>query len=208
PVNPTADRIGLTFDNYLDRGDLLYTFSQAAGLPGLTGEPKMYIPNAIRQNVKALNLPDHAIVIHCQSSHILKDWPAANWNKLVEWLLETYPYPVIEVGQTTTITLNHPRSINLCGKLSLLQTAEVIRGADLFIGIDSGPAHMANAMNTEAIILLGQLFDFVDYLPYSGRYKRREGITVLNDFGHPCADLPYAWVQEATQRQLGQSKLV
>ena len=208
PVNPTADNIGLTFDNYLDRGDLLYTFSQAAGLPGLTGEPKMYIPDSTRQSVKALNLPDRAIVIHCQSSHILKDWPAANWNKLVEWLLETYPYPVIEVGQTTTITLNHPRSINLCGKLSLLQTAEVIRGADLFIGIDSGPAHMANAMNTEAIILMGQLFDFVDYLPYSGRYKRGEGITVLNDFGHPCADLPYAWVQEATQRQLGQSKLV
>ena len=208
PVNPTADQIGLTFDNYLDRGDLLSTFSQAAGLPALTGEPKMYIPDTIRQRVKALNLPDHAIVIHCQSSHILKDWPAANWNKLVRWLLDTYPYPVIEVGQTTTITIDDPRSISLCGKLRLLETAEVIRGADLFIGIDSGPAHMANAMNTEAIILLGQLFDFVDYSPYSGRYKRGEGITILNDFGHPCADLPYAWVQEATQKQLSQSKLV
>ncbi|GAB3721805.1 glycosyltransferase family 9 protein [Spirosoma lituiforme] len=208
PVNPTADRIGLTFDNYLDRGDLLSTFSQAAGLPALTGEPKMYIPDAIRQAVKARNLPSHAIVIHCQSSHILKDWPAANWNKLVKWLLDTYPYPIIEVGQTPTITLTDPRVLNLCGQLRLLETAEVIRGAALFIGIDSGPAHMANAMNTEAIILLGQLFDFVDYSPYSGRYKRGEGITILNDFGHPCADLPYAWVQEATQRQLGQSKLV
>ncbi|WP_394330469.1 glycosyltransferase family 9 protein [Spirosoma radiotolerans] len=168
----------------------------------------MYIPDSVRQGVKALNLPDHAIVIHCQSSHVLKDWPAANWNKLVEWLLDTYPYPILEVGQTTTISLNNPRSISLCGKLSLLETAEVIRGADLFIGIDSGPAHMANAMTIEAIILLGQLFDFVDYLPYSGRYKRGEGITILNDFGHPCADLPFAWVQEATQRQLGQSKLV
>lgn len=208
PINPTADQIGLTFDNYLDRGDLLSTFSQAAGLPALTGEPRMYIPDAIRQAVKDRNLPEHAIVIHCQSSHILKDWPAANWNKLVKWLLDTYPYPVIEVGQTTTITIDDPRSISLCGKLRLLETAEVIRGADLFIGIDSGPAHMANAMNTEAIILLGQLFDFVDYSPYSGRYKRGEGITILNDFGHPCADLPYAWVQEATQKQLGQSKLV
>ncbi len=208
PINPTADQIGLTFDNYLDRGDLLYVFSQAAGLPALTDAPKMYIPEAIRQAVKARNLPGQAIVIHCQSSHILKDWPATNWNKLTQWLLDTYPYPVIEVGQTSTVNVANSRFLNMCGQLSLLETADVIRSAHLFIGIDSGPAHMANAMNTDGIILLGQLFDFVDYLPYSGRYKKGEGVTILNDFGHPCADLPYIWVQEATTRRLGQPNFV
>jgi heptosyltransferase-3 len=208
PINPTADRIALTFDNYLHRGDLLYMFSQAAGLPALTDDPMMYIPASIRQAVRSRNLPSHPIVIHCQSSHVLKDWPAANWNKLVRWLLANYPYPVIEVGQLPSVTEKHPRFLNLCGQLSLLQTAEVIRDARLFIGIDSGPAHMANAMNTDGIILLGKLFDFIDYLPYSGRYKRGEGVTILNDFGHPCAELPYSWVQEATLHRLGQPKLV
>ncbi|QDK79612.1 glycosyltransferase family 9 protein [Spirosoma sp. KCTC 42546] len=208
PINPTADHIGLTFDNYYHRGDLLYMFSQAAGLPALTADPKMYIPDSVRQKVKALAIQASPIVIHCQSSHVMRDWPAANWNKLVKWLLATYPYPIIEVGLTPTVTEEHSNFRSLCSQLSLLETAEVIRQARLFIGIDSGPAHMANAMNTEGIILLGKLFDFVDYLPYSGRFKRGEDITLLNDYGHPCSELPYSWVQEAAQERLGQPKLV
>ncbi len=207
PINPIADQIGLTFDNYYHRGDLLYMFSQAAGLPALTADPVMHLPKSVRQAVKARNLPGQPIVIHCQSSHVARDWPAENWNQLVRWLLATYSYPVIEVGLLPTVTETDPRFVSLCGQLSLLETAEVIRNARLFIGIDSGPAHMANAMNTEGIILLGQLFDFVDYLPYSGRYKRGEGVTILNDFGHPCAELPYAWVQNAAQQRLSQPKL-
>ncbi|MBN8821365.1 MULTISPECIES: glycosyltransferase family 9 protein [unclassified Spirosoma] len=206
PVNPIADQIGLNFDNYYDRGDLLYVFPQAAGLPALTADPKMYIPERVRQKIASLHLPDDPIVIHCQSSHVMRDWPAANWNKLVQWIINTYPNPVIEIGLTPTITLEHPHYRSVCGQLSLLETAEVIRQACLFIGIDSGPAHMANAVETDGIILLGKLFDFVDYLPYSGRYKRGEGITILNHFDHHCADLPYGWVQKAVAKRLGQPK--
>ncbi len=208
PINPTADLIGLTFDNYLDRGDLLYIFSQAAGLPALTDDPKMYIPDAVRQNVARLNLPPDAIVLHCQSSYIPRDWPAPNWTKLVNWLLANYPYPIVEVGIVPVVTVNHPQFHNLCGQLSLLETAEVIRQAHLFIGIESGPAHMANAMYTESIILTGQLFDFVNYSTYSGAFKRGEKITILNNLGHPCIELPYAWVEEAVAKQLGQAKTV
>lgn len=208
PINPTADQINLTFDNYYDRGDLLYMFSQAAGLPALTAEPRMYIPEEVRQRVAALQLQESPIVIHCQSSHIMRDWPVENWNRLVKWLLDTYPYPVIEVGLQSIITEAHPNFRSLCGQLSLLETAEVIRQSHLFIGIDSGPAHMANATGATSILLLGQLFDFVDYLPYSGRYKRGEDVTILNNFGHPCAELPYAWVQDAVLQRLGQPKFV
>ena len=208
PVNPTADRIGLTFDNYLDRGDLLYTFSEAAGLPALTDDPRMYIPEAVRQRVAALNLPESPLVIHCQSSYVPRDWPAENWNRLVEWLLQTHPYSIVEVGVNPIVTQEHPRFRSLCGQLSLLETADVIRRARLFIGIESGPAHMANAVGTTGVILQGQLFDFVDYRTYSGRYKRGEGVTIVNHPGHPCAELPYADVQRAVQGQLGQPKLV
>lgn len=89
----------------------------------------------------------------------------------------------------------------------MLETAEVIGQAGLFVGIDSGPAHMANAMGTDGVILLGQLFDFTDYLPYSGRYKQGEGVTILNDFGKPCAELPFDWVQTAVAARLSQPKL-
>ncbi len=208
PINPTADRLGLTFMNYYDRGDLLYVFSQAAGLPALTADPRMYIPADVSRQVAARNLPAGPIVIHCQSSHVLRDWPADHWNRLVRWLLATYPYPIIEIGLSPVVTETNARFRSVCGQLSLLETAEVIQGARLFIGIDSGPAHMANALGTDGLILLGKLFDFVDYMPYSGRYKRGEGVTILNRLGYPCAELPYHQVQEAARQRLGYPKLV
>ncbi|KAB7730165.1 glycosyl transferase [Rudanella paleaurantiibacter] len=208
PVNPIADSLGIDYANYYFHGDLLDVFSRAAGLPAITDEPRMYIPEADARRVAALNLPDNAVVIHCQSSYTPRDWPPHEWDRLVNWLLETYPYPVIEVGLKPVVRNSNPRFIDLCGQLSILQTAEVIGKARLFIGIDSGPAHFANAMGTDGVILLGKLFDYVEYLPYSGRYKRGEGVTILNKLGSPCSELPFEWVQEAVQQHLTQARYV
>lgn len=206
PVNPLADQLGMTYANYYNHGDLLYFFSQAAGLPAMTDDPRMYIPSEAVQRVKSLGLPPRYVVIHCQSSYPPRDWPAANWNRLVNWLLDTYSFGVVEVGLNPVVQNDHNQFINLCGKLSILETAEVIRNAQLFVGIDSGPAHFANATGVEGVILLGKLFDFVDYLPYSGRYKRGEGVSILNRIGYPCSDLPYEWVQQAVESHLTTNK--
>jgi heptosyltransferase III len=205
-INPIAEKLGLTYDNYYCHGDLLHTFSQAAGLPALSADPKMYIPDPVRERVKSLGLPKDPIVIHCLSSHYMRDWPAENWNRLVEWLIANYPNPIIEVGLNSIVSVEHPQLRSLCGKLSLLETAEVIGRSRLFIGNDSGPAHMANAMGANAILLFGKFLDFVDYLPYSGRYKRGEGVRILNRLGHPCAELPYKWVQGAVRQELDRTR--
>ncbi|WP_345266834.1 glycosyltransferase family 9 protein [Nibrella viscosa] len=208
PINPIADQLDITYANYFHKGNLLSVFSKAAGLPPLDDTPRLYLPNPVFGKIDSLQLPQPYIVINCQSSHVPKDWSPVNWNRLTRWLLDNYPYAVVEVGLKPVVNLSHPRFFNLCGQLQILETAEVIRRSHLFIGIDSGPAHLANAAGTEGIILLGQLFDFVDYMPYSGRYKRGEGITIINNLGHPCADLPYEWVQEAVELRLSQVKQV
>lgn len=208
PVNLVADKLGLTYVNYYHHGDLLHVFSQAAGLPPLTDEPRMYISDAAINRVKALQLPDKYVVIHCQSSHAPRDWQPEHWNRLVNWLLQTYSYGVVEVGLNPIVQNADSRFMNMCGKLSMLETAEVIGKACLFVGIDSGPAHFANAMGAEGVILLGKLFDFVEYLPYSGRYKRGEGVTILNQIGHPCSDMPYEWVQRAVEEHLATARCV
>ena len=208
PVNPIADELGLTYSNYYHYGDLLHVFSQAAGLPPLTDEPRMYIPTEAVDRVKNLHLPAGYVVIHCQSSHAPRDWQPEYWNRLVSWILQTYPYTVVEVGLSPVVHHTDPRFVNLCGKLPILETAEVIRHARLFVGIDSGPAHFANATGVEGIIMMGKLFDFVEYLPYSGRYKRGEGVTILNQIGHPCSDMPYEWVQRAVEEHLAAARYV
>ncbi len=204
PVNAVADARNITYANYYNYGDLLYVFSQAAGLHALTADPRLYIPALTSARVQSLNLPNELIVIHCRSSYAPRDWPARQWNQLVAWLLKTYSYSVVEVGLQPTVEQTDPRFINLCGQLTMLETGQLIKNARLFIGIDSGPAHFANATGTEGVILLGQLFDYVDYLPYSGRYKRGEGVTILNWLGHPCSELPFDWVQDAVAQHLAQ----
>ncbi|WP_234734316.1 glycosyltransferase family 9 protein [Tellurirhabdus bombi] len=204
-VNPIADAKNLTYANYYFHGDLLHVFSQAAGLPALEGQPQLYPSKAVREKVASLNLPTNAIVVHCLPSYAERGWRPELWNQLVAWLLDTFPYPVIEIGLENQITLTHPRYINLCNQLTILETSEVIRHSQLFIGIDSGPAHLAHATGVDAIILLGKTRDFTEYMPYSGRYKRGEGLTILNRVGYPCADLPYEWVQQAVEEKLQQA---
>ena len=45
--------------------------------------------------------------------------------------------------------------INLIGKLNLMQLAELIKRSKLFISPDSGPMHLAKAVNTKLISLFG-----------------------------------------------------
>jgi heptosyltransferase-3 len=49
--------------------------------------------------------------------------------------------------------------------------ANIISGALFFIGIDSGPAHIANAFEIPGLILLGEFKNFKNHMPYSGAYE-------------------------------------
>jgi ADP-heptose:LPS heptosyltransferase len=59
--------------------------------------------------------------------------------------------------------------LNLAGKLSLLELAALIRRLDLYITVDSGPAHMAAALGTPLITLWGPaILEQTAPLPGSG----------------------------------------
>ena len=90
--------------------------------------------------------------------------------------------------------------IDACGQLSVLGTAAVIRRASLFVGIDSGPAHFANALGPPGVILLGSYGPFAKYTPYSGRYANA-GATLLQHDA-PVAELPVETVFDAVRARL------
>ena len=108
------------------------------------------------RGVDRLGHPTHFVVIHCVSSEVIRDWPREKWIELVAEILEELGLPVVEIGtRAVVVTRDAIRRRSLCGKLSIQQTAEVMRRAALFIGIDSGPAHIANAVGSPGVILLG-----------------------------------------------------
>lgn len=179
-LNPNDDNSQVGFENYLAHGSLLSSFSQNAGLPKLNEAPTVRIPTIVSRNVDQETLPPNFAVIHCAALDPSKDWPAEKWRALAEKVVNVCDVTIVEVGISPVLKqFNLSGYVDLCGKLSLLETAEVIRRSLLFIGVDSGPAHFANALGVFGVVLLGRYRGFDRYLPYSGNYADRSKAELL-----------------------------
>jgi heptosyltransferase-3 len=162
-------KIDLT--NYFRYGSLLSAMAQSAGLPALNEGPKVYIPQSAVNKIDALNLPPEFIAINCTSNADEKGWPKEKWEVLLKEIQAKYHMPVFEIGLKPFVDSSSGLCKSLCGQLSILESTEVIRRAKLFIGIDSGPAHLANAVSIPGVILMGSYLGFDRYNPFSGPYR-------------------------------------
>lgn len=211
--NPIAVQKGINVHTYFNFGNLLEVFAQTADLIKTKtafpadDQPRLYLQDQHREKVNSLHLPERFIAIHCQSNYAPKDWPAERWDQLVKWISENYSYKIVEIGLKSNLTTIEPVYRNLCGQLSILETAEVIKRADFFIGLDSGPSHLANAVNTTGIILMGSLGAFPSYNPYSGSYGRQENAFFVRQEGKMCSELSFEFVKEKVANVLNETIL-
>lgn len=102
------------------------------------------------------------IIIHAGSGgySTARRWEAEKFAKVADALHEKYEAQIVLVGtaddnadQVTSLMRHRP--INLTGKTTLTQLADVIRSADLYIGADSGVMHLAAAVSTPTIAIFG-----------------------------------------------------
>lgn len=199
--NEAAKRQDITIFNYFEKGSLLTTFQLLSNLPLHDDAPRVYISNTDRARVDALQLPTKTIVVHCSSNYVVKDWSVAKWEALIAWLIIEKGYSVVEIGLKSQNKIDLAGYYNCCGQLSILQTAEVIRRADYFVGIDSGPAHLANAVGTFGFLLFGKLNNFENYMPYSGAYQDGSNALLICQPTKTCADLDYDFVKNKMARK-------
>ena len=198
--NPVAAQNNVTVHNYFEKGSLLTTFQLAANLPLLDDAPRVYISANDRARVDALRLPSKMVVVHCNSNYPVKDWSLPNWEQLITWLIVEKGYSVAEIGLKSSNKISNAAYFDCCGQLSILETAEVIRRADYFVGIDSGPAHLANAVGTFGFLLFGKLNNFDGYMPYSGAYQNQNNALMINQKGKTCAEMDYDFVQQKMEK--------
>ena len=193
-------------NNYYQQRNLLAAQCLAAGIRPIEESPCL-VPDANAVAVvDGLDLPRYFVVVHCASNEVSRDWRAEHWRDLARYLAERRGIHVVEVGLKSIATLDRcDRSRSLCGLLSVLETAEVIRRAALFIGIDSGPAHIAHAVGTRGVILLGAYRNFKRYTPYSGAYGDGRLAELVRAEG-PVSELDVAPVIEAVDRGLASSR--
>lgn len=201
--NPVADARNVTIHNYYFQGNLLTVQQKMAGLPLEDLAPCLFLKDEHRKKIDKLNLSSRYIVVHGQSAQNSRNWDNTKWETLINYLLQSTDYTIVEIGLSSDLNLKNDRYINLCGQLSILETGEVIRRAKLFIGIDSGPAHLANAVGTYGLIMIGKLADFTNHIPYSGKYKSGENALIVRNTDGPSADIPVNKVIDAlNQHQL------
>jgi len=205
PLNKPNGSHGVTFDNYYRFGSLLSIFSRCAGITISDQTPKVYISKPIIEKINRIKLPENYVAVHCTSHEICRNWTDERWINLVSFIISEMKIDIVEVGLVPVLGKYYStRYHNLCGKLKLLETAEVIRRAGLFIGVDSGPAHMANAVGTKGVILQGQYRTFDQYMPYSGRYADPLFATIIHGKG-PVSEIPVDEVKQAILNKLTKS---
>jgi ADP-heptose:LPS heptosyltransferase len=202
PLSKTAGDVSITGDNYFNHGSLLRSFCVGAGLPPLEEPPRVYVSEEVVKRVDALGLPDKFVAFHCRSNDIYKDWDPEKWNALAKHMVRVFRTPVVEVGSEPVLESRIPKSVNLCGKTSLLETAEVIRRAALFVGVDSGPAHLANAVNTYGVVVMGQVGPFKIYNPYTGGYADGSNAMLIRNENGPAADVLLDSIKQAIESKL------
>ncbi len=89
------------------------------------------------------------------------DWGDANWSALLTRLSAMLPdHRLALIGAADekgscdrAAAAWHDRTLNLCGALAPRESAALLQSADLFIGHDSGPMHLAAAVGTPCVAI-------------------------------------------------------
>lgn len=111
----------------------------------------------------AIPLEDRVLAVHPGASCRSKIWPAERFAQVCDRLIDKYGFKVIVLGaekdksiaRSLIDNMRNP-AINLAGQTSLSQLASLLKRAVLFISNDSGPVHLACAVETPVISIFGR----------------------------------------------------
>jgi heptosyltransferase II len=117
---------------------------------------KIFLENNIPANSKIIGINPGA------AYGTAKCWIPERFQKIAEKLLKDHNTFVFFFGDMSMQTLNNhicenlgPRAINLAGKTSLKQLCMLLQKCKLFLTNDSGPMHLASALNVPLIAIFG-----------------------------------------------------
>jgi heptosyltransferase III len=134
---------------------------------------------------KALSATDGKplIVVGVGTKRQSKDWGRENWRLLLNAISRTYPghvlallgspdeseaseYAAQDWRQSSTSAV-----INLCGLLTPRESAALLTHACIFIGHDSGPMHLAAAVQTPCVAIFSARNKPRVWFPYGGQHR-------------------------------------
>jgi len=136
----------------------------------------MHIKNFLNKNNL---LQNRYVAIGASASYPLKRWPLKYFHELISKLIKQN-CPVVLVGganESENTKLEHDFSskiINASGKFTPLESAELLRHARIVVTNDTSISHLAEAVQTPAIVFFGPTVGEFGYTPFLKESKIME----------------------------------
>jgi heptosyltransferase-2 len=125
-------------------------------------EPSRQAMQSVAQRLAKISGANEKLyVLHIGAGTQAKRWPVVHWRELVRRLRLEHHGRVVLVGalaerglaRRITRLAASPKVVDWTGRTTVLELAALARMADLFIGADSGPAHVAAAAGVPTVVL-------------------------------------------------------
>ncbi len=128
-------------------------------------KPKLYFGHDAFQMTNVEKKP--YVVIAPASIWFTKQWPKEQWIQFIQNLQKEISVFLVggpddyNLCQEILVSSQRPLIVNTCGKLSLLQTALLMKNAQRVVCNDSAPSHLASAVNApQTVIFCSTTTDF------------------------------------------------
>jgi len=140
----------------------------------LVFEPRLYLTSKEKSIIQTYGLTYKDYLLIAPGSK----WPTKRWTRqgfqevISYWLKKKVQVVLIgdreDAPFATQITtgFNSPLLLNLVGKTSLRESFGLIKGARVILSNDSAPVHMAQALNTPAVVVFGPTITAFGFYPY------------------------------------------
>jgi len=201
-----SEIINNTKKKYNKNYDKLYTHVLVDETPKHEVERNLYILKYLNISVKNNNLEiwfdkndekiidkyinkfdNNKIISICPAaSHKRREWKHSNYQEIIYWLIQDYSFNIVIVGgkeDKDCFLFNsygyENKLMDLRGKLTLRQTALILKKSILYIGNDTGPMHLSAAVGTPVIEISAQPFNVdikhpqspLRFYPWGVKYK-------------------------------------
>jgi O-antigen biosynthesis protein len=138
--------------------------------------PEGALPLAPAERRRLFSRP--LICIHPAAGSPMRQWPAAHFSQLVHLLLQHEHSNVALIGTADDKELasqvllrveQSPRVFDFVGRLTLAQLPQLLAGAALFVGSNSGPQHLAAALGVATVGIHSGVVDAREWGPVGAR---------------------------------------
>jgi heptosyltransferase-2 len=171
---------------------------------GQLAAPEFHVDEqTLRRMARAIATDNRPLaVLHIAAGTAAKQWTTAGWQELLWRLTALQDTNVVLVGGKNDRAIadeilqgeQWPRVADWTGRMSIVELAAAVQMADVFVGADSGPAHLAAAVDTPAVVLFSGTNDQQQWQPRGRRVKVLRAEVACspchryrcNRSGHPC----------------------